>query len=94
MTKKMSYGISFAASLFVAFLSYQIPALQRPLDYRAMITISIPLAIVWAVFFAFSVWRFRKRGLWLIVGAPLAFWWPMWMVFNHFPRCYYSQTCM
>ncbi len=94
MTEKISYGIACAASLLAAFLGRMIPSRQMPLDYDAMITVSIPLAVVWALLFAFCVWRFRMRGLWLIVGAPLALWRPIWMVFNHFPPCYYSHNCI
>jgi len=94
MTEKISYWIACAASLLVAVLGHMLPARQMPLDYRAMITMSIPLAVVWAVLFAFFVWRFRMRGIWLVVGAPLALWWPLWMVFNDFPPCYYSHNCI
>ena len=90
----MKYWIVCAASLFVAFLSHMIPARQMPLDYHAMIVVSIPLAVLWAILFVLCVWRFRMRGLWLIVGAPLALWWPVWMVLNHFPPCYYSHNCI
>lgn len=94
MVERLRYGIALAASLLVAFLSRTIPARQMPLDYHAMITVSIPLAVVWSILFALCIWRFRTRGLWLIIGAPLALWWPFWMVFNHFPPCYYSNNCI
>ncbi len=94
MTERTSYGIACTASLLVAYLGHMIPARQMPLNYHAMITVSIPLAVVWTVLFALCVWRFRMRGMWLIVGAPLALWWPLWMVFNHFPPCYYSHNCV
>ena len=94
MTEKMSYRTAWAASLLVAFLGNMIPARQMPLDYDAMITASIPLAVVWAALVAFGIWRFRMRGFWLIAGAPLALWWPVWMVFHHFPPCYYSHNCI
>ena len=94
MTKRRSFGIALTASLLVAILSEGTPGRQRPLDYHAMITVSVPLAVVWAILFAFCLWRYRKRGLWAILGAPLALWWPVWMIFNHFPPCYYSRGCI
>ncbi len=82
------------ASLLAAILGNEIPARQMPLDYAAMITVSIPFAVAWGIIFAFCLWRYGKRGWWAIVGAPLALWWPFWMVFNHFPPCYYSHNCV
>jgi hypothetical protein len=81
-------------SLVVAYLSNWVPIRHMPVDYHAMISISIPLAVAWAMIFAFCLWRYGKRGLWLVIGAPLAFWWPIWLIFNHFPSCYYSHNCI
>src|SRR5437879_2133762 len=66
---------------------------RMPLDYDAMISRSIPFAIAWAVILAFSLWRYKKRGLWLLVGAPMALYWPIWLLLNHFPPCYYLHNC-
>jgi hypothetical protein len=94
MGKRLSFGIALTTSLIVALLGGQIPGGQRPLDYHAMITVSIPLAIVWAILVANCVWRFGRRGLWAILGAPLALYWPVWMIFNRFPPCYYTHNCI
>ena len=94
MHEKVGFGIAFAASVLVAFLGDETPTRQLPLDYGAMVTVSIPLAAVWVVLFAFCLWRYRKRGLWLMVGAPFALWWPIWMLTNHLPSCYYSHNCV
>jgi hypothetical protein len=94
MSKKVSFGIAFAVSFIVAIVGNEIPARQMPLDYHAMITASIPLAAAWAIIFAFCIWRYGKRGLWLLIGAPIALWWPIWMILNHFPPCYYSHNCI
>jgi hypothetical protein len=94
MSKKIGFGIAFAASFIVAILGNEIPGRQMPLNYQEMITVSIPLAVAWAIILVFCMWRYGKRGLWLIVGAPLALWWPVWMIFNHFPPCYYSHNCI
>jgi hypothetical protein len=94
MTGKMSFGIALLLSMLVAILSYQMPAQRMPLEYHAMLTVSIPLAVVWIAIFASCMWRYGKRGLWLILGAPFALWWPIWMAFHHFPSCYYSHNCI
>jgi len=65
-----------------------------PLDYDAMISKSVPLAAAWAAILVFCLWRYRKRGLWLVVGAPMALYWPIWLLFNHFPDCYYLHNCV
>jgi hypothetical protein len=93
MAEELSFGVALAVSSLAAILAFEIPGRQLPLDYRAMITASIPLAAVWAIIFTFFLWRYKKRGLWLALGAPLALWWPLWMVFNHFPPSYYSHNC-
>jgi hypothetical protein len=94
MTQRLNFGIALTLSVLVAIVGYAIPSGQRPLNYSAMITASIPLAIVWLIILGICVWRYRKRGVWLLVGAPFALWWPIWMIFNHFPSCYYSHNCI
>jgi hypothetical protein len=82
------------ASLIIAYLGGSAPNHRMPLDYGAMISRSIPFAIAWAVILAFCLWRYKKRGLWLLVGAPMALYWPIWLLFNHFPPCYYLHDCV
>jgi hypothetical protein len=65
-----------------------------PLDYGTMISKSIPFAIAWVFVLAFSLRRYKKRGLWLLVGAPMALYWPIWLLFNDFPPCYYIGNCV
>jgi hypothetical protein len=93
MTERLSFGIALTASLIVAFLGFQIPVWGMPVDYHAMITVSIPLAIVWTILFALCLWRFGRRGWWAILGTPLALYWPVWLIFNHLPPCYYAHNC-
>ncbi len=65
-----------------------------PLDYDAMIWSSVPFSTAWAIVVVISLWRYEKRGLWLLLGAPMALYWPIWLLFNHFPSCYYSHNCV
>jgi hypothetical protein len=80
-------------SLLLAFFGWTAPSHQMPLDYGAMIWRSIPYAIAWALVITFALVRFRTRGLWFLIGAPMALYWPIWLLFNHFPSCYYSGNC-
>lgn len=38
------------------------------------------LATCWALLFIAGVLKFRKRGLWLLLGLPFALAWPAWYV--------------
>lgn len=94
MKKKISYWIVSLLSIFVATASMMIPDRYRPLDFHAMFTVSIPLAIIWLLLVSLCIWRFKLRGLWLIAAAPFALWWPIWLLFNHLPACYYAHNCI
>ena len=93
MPENQRYWFALLASVTVACLGYMAPRGQMPLNYDAMIWRSIPLAIIWALILAASLWRHKKRGFWLLLGAPVALYWPIWLVFNHFPACYYLHNC-
>ena len=80
-------------SIAIAYLGWSAPSHTRPFGYHLMVSRSVPFAIAWALVLAFSCFRFKKRGLWLLLGAPMALYWPIWLVFNHFPPCYYSGNC-
>ena len=93
MKMDTKYWLWLTASLVIAFLAWGIPARGMPVDYQAVISTSIPLAVVWSLALAFGVRRYSKRGLWLLLGAPMALYWPIWLLFNHFPPCYYTSSC-
>ena len=93
VNENQRYWIAMIVSLVVACLSGKAPSYRMPLDYDAMISRSIPFAVVWAMIFAACLWRYKKRGLWLLVGAPVALYWPIWLLFNQFPACYYLHNC-
>jgi hypothetical protein len=85
--------IALIISLVFAYLSWTAPSYRMPLDYDAMISRSVPFAIAWAGVVAVSLWRYKRRGLWLLLGAPMALYWPVWLLFNNFPPCYYLRNC-
>jgi hypothetical protein len=41
-----------------------------PIDYDAIISRSIPFGLAWALVLAFCLWRYKRRGLGLLVGTP------------------------
>jgi hypothetical protein len=94
MSKNQRLGIVFTLSLIVAYLASIAPSYQMPINYGAVVSKSIPLAIVWALIAAFALWHYRKSGLWVLVGAPLALYWPVWLMFNRLPSCYYLHNCV
>ena len=93
MIENQQYWTALLVSLVAAFLGWQAPTRRMPIDYEATIWWSVPIAIGWAMILAFCLWRHKKRGLWLVVGAPMALYWPVWLLFNHFPPCYYLHNC-
>jgi len=86
--------ILLALSLALAYLSFATPSRQMPLDFHAMLTISIPLSLLWVFLFAISLRIYRKRAKWVILGAPLALWLPIWLLINGLPSCYHSHNCI
>ncbi len=41
------------------------------------IYVSLFLASCWLVLFAVGLFKFKSRGLWLLVGLPFAAYWPL-----------------
>jgi hypothetical protein len=93
MNENQRHWLALMVSLVVAYVGWVAPRHRMPLDYDAMISKSIPFAIVWAGLLGFCVWRYKKRGLWLLLGTPMALYWTIWLLFNHFPPCYYLHNC-
>ncbi len=92
-TNDRSYWLAFAVSLVFAFLGSKALSNRMPLDYDAIISRSIPFAIAWRLIVAFAIWRYGKRGLWLLVRAPMASYRPLWLLFHRFPPYDYLHNC-
>jgi hypothetical protein len=93
MASSKKLWMLFFMSLLIAFFSWIAPADQMPLDYRAMIWRSIPFASAWLLVVMYALRRYKCLGLVLLLGAPIALYWPIWLMFNHFPPCYYAGNC-
>jgi len=88
------FKVVLAISLVLAFCGWSAPQGQMPLDFHAMLWRSIPLACLWALIFAFSAYRFGRKALWVLLGAPLVFYWPIWLLLNGIPACYRLGNCI
>ncbi len=42
--------------------------------------VSIALHLLWAALVSATLWTHGRRGLWLLSGAPLALFWPSFLV--------------
>jgi hypothetical protein len=80
-------------SFLLAIASLFAPSLGFPIDFDGIIYRSVPLACSWAMLFAISVVKFRPQALWMIIGIPLALFWPASLVFNGIPLCYHQSGC-
>jgi hypothetical protein len=41
------------------------------------IYVSLFLAVCWLAFFAVGLFKFKAKGLWLLIGLPFAAYWPI-----------------
>ena len=83
-----------AFSFIVALVGYILPQTQRPIDFLLVFWGSLPLAGIWlAVLLACSI-RLGKSGLLALFGSPMALYWPVWLLPNHIPECYWHHNCI
>ena len=87
------FKIILAVSVVIAFFGWDAPQGRMPLDFHAILWRSIPLACLWAAMLAFSTYRFGRTALWILFGAPLALYWPIWLLLNGIPACYWQGNC-
>jgi hypothetical protein len=87
------FKVILAVSVVLAFFGWYTPGRQRPLDFHDMLWRSIPLACLWALIFAFSTYRFGRTALWMLLGAPLALYWPIWLLLHGIPACFRAGNC-
>ena len=68
----LSLAIALAALFYPFFLGSSF--FDNGMD--PAIHVSLFLAICWLVLFAVGLFKFRSRGLWLLIGLPFAAYWP------------------
>jgi hypothetical protein len=93
MNRRWPFWTIWAISLLIAGTAYSAPMGSTPLNYRAILTVSIPFAFVWLALLVAFAWRYKKRAAWLLMGAPFALYWPIWLAWNGFSSCYYTRNC-
>ncbi len=94
ITQAHWFKILLASSVVLAYFGWDAPHGRMPLDFHAMLWRSIPLACLWALTFGLSAYRFGRKALWMLLGAPLALYWPVWLVLNGLPACYWHGNCV
>jgi hypothetical protein len=83
-------GISYVMS----YVGWNLPGRTMPIDVDVILRVSIPLACAWCLLFGISVWRFRSKSLWMLVGSPFVLYWPAWIAICGIPSCYRSGNCV
>ena len=79
MKQSGSVLTSLAASLIIAAASWYVAWLAVHSyvgGFTLLILLAMCLTLVWAVLVCVSIVRYRWRGLWLLIGAPLALYYP------------------
>ena len=72
----------FTVSFLVAVLAFVGPFIIGSWVFRnyggmdSAAHVSFLLAMCWLVLLAVALFRFRKKGLWLLTGLPFALYWP------------------
>lgn len=93
MIENQQYWTALLVSLVAAFLGWQAPTRRMPIDYEATIWLERsnrdwlgddPCVL--------SVAPQEARIL-ASCGSADALYWPVWLLFNHFPPCYYLHNC-
>jgi len=94
MTQMHWFRIVLVASLVLAWFSWAAPGRQAPTDFHTVLWWSLPLAALWVLTVGVSAFRFGGKTLWMLFGAPLALYWPVSLVLNGVPACYWHGNCV
>lgn len=81
-------------SYLVAVIAWFPPRRYMPVDFHFVLFGSLPLAGIWITLVAVCLACFRRRGFAVVLGAPLALYWPIWLLFNRIPECYWRGNCI
>jgi hypothetical protein len=85
---------TFAFSLAISFFAASLPSRRMPTDFHSMFWFSFPLAGLWLITLAVASVHFGRKAFWLLIGAPLSLYWPLWLIFNGIPACYWHGNCV
>ena len=93
ITQTYRFRMVLAASFLLACVSWAAPGRGMPTDLHTVLWWSIPLASLWVLTVGVSASRFGRKTLWMLLGAPLALYWPVWLALNGIPACYWHRNC-
>jgi hypothetical protein len=88
------FKILLLVSFVLSYFGETLPETRMPIDFDAVIRFSIPLACMWLLIFIFICFRFRSKALWMLLGAPLILYWPIWLLINGVPPCVRHGNCI
>jgi len=94
MTQIRWFRIILVASFVLAWFSWAAPGRGMPINIHAVLWWSLPLAALWVLTVGVSAFRFGGKTLWMLFGAPLALYWPVSLVLNGIPSCYWHGNCV
>jgi hypothetical protein len=63
----MSFRVTLALALAASVVSFLVPAWGPQKPYVPFATLA--LSILWLILATYAIARFRKRGLWTLIGA-------------------------
>jgi hypothetical protein len=64
-------------TLFTVSFLVAVAAFVGPFIMDSAARVSFLLAMCWLVLSAVALFRFRKKGLWLLIGLPFTLYWPL-----------------
>jgi hypothetical protein len=76
--RKSGFTLTLAVSLFIAAATFAAPLSDKDLFAESGTKIFVVLLmppLFWGVSVLVGLARYRIRGLWLLIGAPLALFW-------------------
>lgn len=88
------FRVVLVASFVLACFSWAVPGRGAPTDFHTVLWWSLPLASLWVLTVGVSAYSFGRKTLWMLFGAPLALYWPVSLVLNGIPACYWHGNCV
>lgn len=88
------FRVVLVSSFVLACFSWAAPGRGMPINIHAVLWWSIPLASLWVLTVGVSAYRFGRKSLWMLVATPPALYWPVWLVLNGIPACYWHGNCV
>ena len=67
-------------SLFLAVVGFALPWLLRTDGFGSALVVSVLAFLIWVGVGVYAGVTAKRRALWLLVGCPLALYWPLAVV--------------